>query len=126
MFFLFLFFPIVFCIYRLLKRWRSFQYAKAFLVVASLFFYGYFKPSYVIILLLSIIINYLLCCKIWTSDNQAIRRLMLTCGCVLNVGILGYFKYTDFLLENICALFNVPFSGVSILLPLGISFYTFQ
>ena len=124
--FLFLFFPVVFCLYRLLIRWNSFQYAKAFLVAASLFFYGYFKPSYVIILLLSLVVNYLLCCKMWRSDNQIVRRTLLSVGCILNVGILGYFKYTGFLLENISALFNVPFSGFSVLLPLGISFYTFQ
>ena len=124
--FLFLFFPIVFCGYRLLIRFSCFQWAKVFLSLASLFFYGYFKPSYVIILVLSIVINYLLCCRIWTSDNRYLRKLMLLSGCVLNIGILGYFKYTGFLLENISALFNVPFSGFSILLPLGISFYTFQ
>ena len=124
--FLFLFFPVVFCGYRLLVRYTSFQIAKAFLVLGSLYFYGYFKPSYLIILIASIVINYLLCCKIWISDRQGLRKIMLTLGCLLNVGILGYFKYTGFLLENLYALFGEEFSGIAILLPLGISFYTFQ
>ena len=124
--FLLLFFPVIFLGYRFLVRYTSFQAAKAFLVLGSLYFYGYFKPSYLIILILSIIINYLLCCQIWKSDRTSMSRLMLAIGCILNVGILGYFKYTGFLLENIYALFGKDFLGFSILLPLGISFYTFQ
>ena len=98
--FLLAFFPAVFAGYRLLEKYCPFIYAKLFLVLASVYFYGFFKPSYVVILVVSIIINYLLCCKMWESNVTAIRRLMLVAGCVLNIGILGYFKYTGMTLES--------------------------
>ncbi|MBO5722171.1 MAG: MBOAT family protein, partial [Lentisphaeria bacterium] len=62
----------------------------------------------------------------WESSVSAVRRLMLVAGCVLNIGILGYFKYTGFLLENLNFFFGSTFDSFSVLLPLGISFYTFQ
>ena len=124
--FLLAFFPVVFAGYRLLEKYCPFIYAKLFLVLASIYFYGFLKPSYVIILVVSIIINYLLCCKMWESSVPAVRRLMLVAGCVLNIGILGYFKYTGFLLENLNFFFGSTFDSFSVLLPLGISFYTFQ
>ena len=124
--FLLLFLPAVFAGWHLLIRYGKFSVAKFFLVLASLWFYGYFKPEYLIILVISLLLNYLLCIKIWSSGSTAVRRTMLTLGCVLNVGILVYFKYTGFLLENCNLLFNTGFAPFKVLLPLGISFYTFQ
>ena len=125
--FLLLFFPLVFCAWQLLIRHnRNFQIAKSVLVLASLWFYGYFKPSYLIILIISIVLNYLMCLKIWGSASSAVRRTMLTLGCILNVGVLVYFKYTGFLLENCNLFFGTHFPAFKVLLPLGISFYTFQ
>ena len=102
--FLLLFLPAVFAGWHFFIRYSNFTVAKFFLVLASFWFYGYFKPEYLIILAISIFLNYLMCIKIWNSPSQIVRTLMLTLGCVLNVGILVYFKYTGFLLEN-CNLF---------------------
>ena len=124
--FLLLFFPVVFLCYRLLVRTCRFEYAKFFLVLASLYFYGFFKPSYLIILILSLGINYFICKKLWEITSAGVRRALLTLGCALNVGILGYFKYTGFLLENLNLFLGTSFDAFSVLLPLGISFYTFQ
>ena len=124
--FLLLFFPVVFLCYRLLVRTCRFEYAKFFLVLASLYFYGFFKPSYLIILILSLAINYFICKKLWEITSAGVRRTLLTLGCALNVGILGYFKYTGFLLENLNLFLGTSFDAFSVLLPLGISFYTFQ
>ena len=124
--FLLLFFPVVFAGYQLLGKYSRFEYAKIFLVSASLFFYGYFKPSYVIILAVSLLVNYYLCRGFSLTNSSCMRKWMLTAGCVLNLGILGYFKYTGFLFENLNLLLGLSIEKFSILLPLGISFYTFQ
>lgn len=130
-FFLLLFFPATFLIYHLLVRLGKFTLSKAFLVAASLYFYGYFKPSYIVILIASILLNYLICTRIWSQAEKGcskniLCKLLLACGCLLNVGILVYYKYTGFLLENLNFFFGTKFGAFSILLPLGISFYTFQ
>ena len=124
--FLLVFFPVVFAGYFLLRRFRQDWGAKFFLVLASLYFYGYFKPSYLVILIGSLVLNYLMCRVMQQNDSGAVRKLMLTLGCLLNISILGYFKYTGFLLENLNLFFGCSFPAFSILLPLGISFYTFQ
>ena len=124
--FLLIFLPAVFAGWHFFIKYTNFSAAKIFLVLASLWFYGYFKPGYLIILVISILLNYLMCTKIWNSGAGAVRSLMLTAGCMMNVGILVYFKYTGFLLENINLFFGTAIAPFKVLMPLGISFYTFQ
>ena len=122
--FILFFLPVVLTAYFMLNRFGRFLAAKGVLIIASLFFYGYSEPSYVPIILLSIGANYLICMLIRKLQDRA--KALVVLGIVLNLGLLGYFKYFDFLLENINNLTKSSFDYLQLALPLGISFFTFQ
>lgn len=125
--FILFFLPMTMAVYYGLNKAEKYEAAKAILVTASLFFYGYFQPSYILIIVGSIIFNYLCSgCLLRENLKIPVRKLILLIGIVLNVGLIGYFKYFDFLLENINFLFHSNFLLKNILMPLGISFFTFQ
>lgn len=121
--FIFLFLPIAFSGYFLLNRIKRYNAAKFLLVGMSLWFYAYFHISYLWIILFSIGVNYL-CHHLIIRTHHP--KAVLIFGVAGNVGLLFYFKYFHFLFENINALFHTNFSLPDILLPLGISFFTFQ
>ncbi|MBQ7956341.1 MAG: MBOAT family protein [Lachnospiraceae bacterium] len=121
--FIFLFLPLSLLGYFLLNHRHKYTAAKVFLVGMSLWFYAYFHISYLWIILFSIGINYL-CHRLLIK--KIYPKAILTGGLCLNIGLLFYYKYFDFVLENINALFKAEFSALGILLPLGISFFTFQ
>ena len=123
--FLFAFLPLVLGGYYLLSRLKNPIYQRLFLIGASLFFYGYFNPSYLVIIVSSILVNYLLASGI-SRSNGSFQTVLFWLGVLFNVGLLGYFKYRDFFVENINALFHTSFLLKHIALPLGISFFTFQ
>ena len=123
--FLFAFLPLVLLGYYLLSRLKYPIYQRLFLIGASLFFYGYFNPSYLLIIVLSIFVNYLLAACI-SGGKGRFQTVCFWLGILFNVGLLGYFKYRDFFVENINALFHTSFLLKHIALPLGISFFTFQ
>ena len=100
--------------------------AKLFLLGMSLWFYGYFHFSYLLILVTSIVINYFFGRILRRSSGKILGRVTLAFAIVANVGILFCFKYLDFTVKNINLLFGTAFPIMDILLPLGISFYTFQ
>lgn len=121
--FLFVFFPLVFLLYRLIPGIKA---KNILLIITSLVFYSFGQPQYLGLLLISVFINYisglLLCCdKIIKS-----RKFVLAAAVILNIGILAIFKYLDFAVENINSLFNSAIALPGIVLPIGISFYTFQ
>lgn len=120
--YLFLFLPFVFGINFLLNRGGFFTTAKVFLILASLFFYAWWNPVYLPIMLGSIVGNYFLSLGIQKYKSKA----LLAAALLLDVGLLVYYKYTDFLIENINAVFGTGFEPLNLLLPLAISFYTFQ
>lgn len=126
--FIFLFLPLTLVGYFLLNRFHKYEWAKGWLVVASLYFYAFFNPSYLPIILSSIVINYSIGSALVKNTGWflAHRKILLVAGVLFNLGLLGYFKYTDFFIENINALFATSFLLKNILLPLGISFFTFQ
>lgn len=101
---------------------------KSFLLAASLFFYSWWNIAYLPLILTSMIVNY----AIGTSFSQAcsakaIKKLsLLTFGIAANVGLLAYFKYSDFLIENLNNVFGGEVSLLHLTLPLAISFFTFQ
>jgi D-alanyl-lipoteichoic acid acyltransferase DltB (MBOAT superfamily) len=101
--------------------------AKIFLVIASLFFYGYWNYIYVPLILLSIFVNYGVGVSLVNSDNikKISSKTILAFGIVFNLGLLGYFKYTDFFLENFNGIFGTNIPLPHIILPIGISFFTF-
>lgn len=121
--FIFLFLPIAFSGYFILNSFRRYSAAKFFLTGMSLWFYAYFHISYLWIILFSIAINYLCHCLLVRKRHT---RVILLCGILCNVGLLFYFKYFHFLVETVNQLLHTDFSLPNILLPLGISFFTFQ
>ncbi|MGJ0309296.1 MBOAT family O-acyltransferase [Aliarcobacter cryaerophilus] len=124
--FIFLFLPITFILYFYLLSQRLILGAKIFLVVASLFFYGYWNFSYVPLILLSIFVNYSVGLSLVNHEKIKLSsKTILIFGILFNVGLLGYFKYTDFLLENFNGIFGSNIPLPHIILPLGISFFTF-
>ncbi len=124
--FLFCFLPIVLIVYFGLNEANQSQAAKAWLFVASLFFYSWWNPVYLPIILGSMVFNFFLGKNLNTNQAAGKKKLILTLGIVINLSLLVFFKYTDFLIENFNAVFNADASLLYIVLPLAISFFTFQ
>lgn len=127
--FIFAFLPLTLLLYFGFNRFGWHQLAKVVLVGASLYFYAFFNLSYLPIIVSSVLVNYTIGWLISGSNRRTppnIRLLALVVGILFNIGLLGYFKYTDFFIENINALFGTNLLLTQILLPLGISFFTFQ
>ena len=123
--FIFVFLPIVLLAYFGLNRLNLHQWAKGVLVLASLYFYAFFNTSYLPIIISSILVNYGVAVGMRKWDGVT-KKVLFGIGLLFNLGMLGYFKYTDFMIENVNALFNTNYTLKNILLPLGISFFTFQ
>lgn len=123
--FLFIFLPTTFTGYFLLSRFAPAKVAIAWLVIASLFFYSFWNPQYLPLILGSLLTNYFIG---WLLTRLGDRHkwLYLTIGITFNLLLLGYYKYTDFLISNLNAFTTDSISLKGILLPLGISFFTFQ
>jgi len=121
--FLLVFLPVTWVIFRLVARLRVPAAAMVTLVAASLVFYGYWNPKLVLLLVLSIAFNY--CWSTWLDRSRAYSRLLLALGIGVNLAVLGYFKYTNFLLENLSQAGLLAQMKRDIVLPLGISFFTF-
>ena len=121
--FLFFFLPLVIAGYYVLKE----NYRIYFLLLASLFFYAWGEPKYVLIMLLSIVINYSFGMFIDKSHaNKILAKLLLILAVAGNLGILFYFKYLNFALTTVNRVFNTGFAYHNIVMPIGISFFTFQ
>ena len=123
--FILAFLPVVLSVYYALSRLKNGIYQRLFLIAASLFFYGYYNTRYLILIAASIAVNYGIARAIQRHRARA-GRLLLVIGILFNVGLIGYFKYYDFFVENINAVFGCSFALRHLLLPLGISFFTFQ
>lgn len=123
--FIFLFLPLSLAGYFLLNHWHRYRLANIFLIAMSLWFYGYFNPSYLWIICSSIIGNFLLSMLLQRTTGVS-KKVILITGILANVFVIFYFKYFNFFLENINILFGQSFVLRNIVLPLGISFFTFQ
>ncbi|MBD5547686.1 MAG: MBOAT family protein [Lachnospiraceae bacterium] len=124
--FIFLFLPLTLAGWYILNHFKAYEPAKLFLAGMSLWFYGYFNPYYLAVIVVSIMGNYFLSYLMRFSHTKLTARLLLAAGISLNLGFLFYFKYYDFFFENINFIFHTNFNLKHILLPLGISFFTFQ
>lgn len=121
--FIFLYLPIVFCVFFSLAKYGGHRGATLWLVLASFFFYGWWDYRYVLLLFASICFNFWLGGRIRQGDE---RKYWLMTGIIGNLALLGYFKYTVFFLSTANALAGHAFIDVPhIVLPLGISFFTF-
>lgn len=114
-------------VYYIIAQKASLQWAKIWLLAASLFFYGWASPYYPLILLASIIFNFLIARSLLAdrSSPAVPRKLLLAAGIAVNCGLLLYLKYYNFLLDNINMVFGFHIPAADIILPLGISFFTF-
>ncbi|MDE6972656.1 MAG: MBOAT family protein [Lachnospiraceae bacterium] len=124
--FIFIFLPLTLIGWYALNHVRAYEPAKFFLAGMSLWFYGYFNIYYLAVIIASILANYLLSFLLKFSHTALTRRIGLLAGLAINLGLLFYFKYYDFFFENINVIFHADFNLKHILLPLGISFFTFQ
>ena len=121
--FLFYFLPCVLALYFIVPaRWRN-----AVLLLASLFFYAWGEPRFIVFMLVSIVQGYVFgrLVEKYQSDRSR-ARLCLTLSVVLSLGLLGYCKYADFFLSGFNALTGLSLPLLHVALPIGISFYTFQ
>lgn len=121
--FLYIFLPITLLVYYIVpkigKNWVLF--------LSGLFFYAWGEPVYVVIMVLSTLIDYtagrLMDC--WDNDGKK-RKILLICSVTMNLGLLAVFKYSSFFVQNVNALFHSGIPDPQLHLPIGISFYTFQ
>ena len=122
--FLFAFLPITLLGYYLIRK----DLRNAFLLLMSLLFYAAGEPKFVFIIMASIVVNYFLGLAIhFTLEKKLIlRRALLILTVAANLGLLFYYKYFDFTVTNLNRLFHLSIPLRNILLPIGISFFTFQ
>ena len=120
--FLFIFLPIVLLMYYLLRG----KVRNYWLLAVSLVFYGWNKPEFLWILLASICVNYVSALFVEKAQKPIPRLLILWCGVGLNLLLLFYFKYFNFTMSVVEKLLNRAISFTEVVLPIGISFFTFQ
>ena len=121
--FVLLFLPIVLALYYLSNRYQLYRVSLLILLVASFVFYAYNNIKYVFILLISILVNWSIS-KLMLRCKQA--KIWLVVGIGLNVACIFVFKYYDFFIKNVNQWAETQFNYLNLILPLGISFYTFQ
>lgn len=120
--FLYYFLPIVVLVYFLSPK----ALKNSVLLLASLFFYAWGEPKYVLLMIATILIGYGSGLLINAFRGRVLSRLFLWLSVLINLGFLGYFKYADFFIENFNALFGLSVPLLRLALPIGISFFTFQ
>lgn len=127
-YFIFVFLPLVLALIAVSKV----KFHNSILLIASIFFYGWGSVSHTLILLVSIVINYVFGLLIHQSidDNKAKSKRYLWIALILNLGILGYLKYFNFFMDNTNGILSILDADViqykKVILPIGISFFTFQ
>ncbi|MFT7618391.1 MAG: alginate O-acetyltransferase complex protein AlgI [Planctomycetota bacterium] len=122
--FIFVFIPVVLLGFGILAV-RAKRPALIWLTLVSLFYYGFWNPTYLGLLAVSVFVNYGIG-RTLGRLREPHRRPMLIFGVILNLGLLGYFKYANFAVENMVRAFDFDWSLPPIVLPLAISFFTFQ
>lgn len=120
--FIFLFLPIVSATYLLARK----EIRNNLLLLASLFFYAWGEPRYLLIMLLTILINYVGANYISRSKNERHRKILLVLSIIADLGCLFYFKYFNFFIENLNNITHLNLHFIDVVMPIGISFYTFQ
>ncbi len=119
------FLSVVLGVYWLLGK-RHERAGKAWLIAASLFFYGYWVPVYLLLLAGSIVVNFAVVRALLASRDARLRSILVTIGIALNIGLIAYYKYFAFLVESLNFVAAADLPVPEIILPIGISFFTFQ
>ena len=120
--FLFYFLPIVLFIYYIVPK----KFKNIVLLIFSIIFYAYGEPKFIFIMIFSIVFTYIFGILINKYKNTKYSKIILIISICFNLGILIYFKYIDFIIENINLWLSSKIDLLYVLLPIGISFYTFQ
>lgn len=124
--FLFIFLPIALCVYWLTVRFTNTRLGIAWLVLASFIFYACWKPPFLALLIVSIGVNYGLGRQIAKRGSARRSKAMLVSGVSFNLLLIAYFKYANFFLDSLAPLAGREWRIEGLILPIGISFYTFQ
>tara|TARA_R110002050_G_scaffold2220_5_gene13381 strand:+ start:9744 stop:11204 length:1461 start_codon:yes stop_codon:yes gene_type:complete len=124
------FLPIVFILYWFVTN-KSLKLQNLLIVVASYVFYGWWDWRFLSLMLFSTIVDYSVGRKLQTENNDTKRKILLWISILVNLGFLGFFKYYNFFLDNFVSAFSlfgtdIQPNSLNIILPVGISFYTFQ
>lgn len=125
-----IFLPIVFILYWFVAN-KSLKLQNFLIVVASYVFYGWWDWRFLSLILFSTLVDYFIGIGLLRQENQARRKLLLWTSILVNLGFLGFFKYYNFFLDNFVSAFSffgneMNANSLNIILPVGISFYTFQ
>jgi D-alanyl-lipoteichoic acid acyltransferase DltB (MBOAT superfamily) len=125
-----IFLPIVFLLYWFVSH-KNLKLQNFLIVAASYLFYGWWDWRFLSLILFSTIVDYSIGLKISKEENQTKRKILLWTSIAVNLGFLGFFKYYNFFLDNFVSAFSffgtpINAQGLNIILPVGISFYTFQ
>ncbi len=125
--FIAVFLPLTLAGFYLTARWAGPRAAKGLLIVASLIYYGWWNPSYLLLILLSALGNFY-CGRLLSSDTltASSRKYLLWAGVTANLLVLGWFKYANFFVDNINTFLEAGWTLEKVILPLAISFFTFQ
>ena len=127
--FIFFFLPITFFVYFYLNKKHLIVAGRAFLVLASLFFYSWWNIHYLPLILVSMLVNYTAGRELAGHERKHrsySAKKLLFAGVAFNLGLLGYYKYSDFFITNLNRVAGTEVSLLHLALPLAISFYTFQ
>lgn len=125
-----IFLPIVFILYWFVTN-KNLKLQNFLIVGASYLFYGWWDWRFLSLILFSTLVDYLVGLKLKTEENQTKRKVLLWTSILVNLGFLGFFKYYNFFLDNFITVFSffgthIKANSLNIILPVGISFYTFQ
>ncbi len=120
--FLYYFLPSVLILYFLVPK----KLKNTVLLISSLVFYGWGEPKYVIMMVASIIIGFVSGLLIEATNEKSKKKLIITINIIINLGFLGFFKYSNFFIENFNSVTGLSLNLLNVALPIGISFYTFQ
>ncbi len=125
-----IFLPIVFLVYWFITN-RNLKLQNTLLLVASYLFYGWWDWRFLSLIAFSSLVDYLIGVQLGKSDKQQNRKILLWCSILVNLGFLGFFKYYNFFVESFADAFtlfgkSLDVERLKIILPVGISFYTFQ
>jgi len=124
--FIFAFLPITLLVFFWIGKRNQHQVAISWLVLCSLFFYGWWNPAYLALILFSMLFNYAFGVMLGSDEKQKTRKGVLILGVVINLVLLGYYKYANFFVEQVNWAVGYNFHLEKIFLPLAISFFTFQ
>jgi len=125
-----LFLPIVFFLYWFLTD-KNLKLQNLLIVISSYIFYGWWDWRFLLLILFSTLIDYIIGLQLAKQEDKQHRKILLWASLVVNLGFLGFFKYYNFFLDNFTTAFSffgadIKSNSLSIILPIGISFYTFQ